>query len=88
MHNADPDGLFGFIRSAAMETPTAGLSLLGRLIPVSMVGTLDGKIVVVHRDETMAGSVTENNPSPAIRETPQEKEPKPVGHTDGSGENP
>ena len=37
-------------------TPTSAAALLGRLIPVSMVGTLGGKIVVVHRDETAAES--------------------------------
>jgi hypothetical protein len=52
LHNTNDEGLFGFVRDTAIETPTAGLSILGRLIPVSLAGTLDGKIVVVHRDET------------------------------------
>jgi hypothetical protein len=50
-----------------METPTAGLSILGRLIPVSMVGTIDRKIVVVHRDETAA------DPEPLILEAKPEE---------------
>jgi hypothetical protein len=54
LHNTNDEGLFGFVRDTAIETPTAGLSILGRLIPVSLVGTLDGTIVVVHRDETAA----------------------------------
>jgi hypothetical protein len=54
LHNTNDEGLFGFVRDTAIETPTAGLSILGRLIPVSLVGTLDGTIVVVHRDETVA----------------------------------
>jgi hypothetical protein len=56
LHNTNDEGLFGFVRDTAIETPTAGLSILGRLIPVSLVGTLDGTIVVVHRDETAADS--------------------------------
>jgi hypothetical protein len=35
-HNANDEGLFGFVRVCAKETPTAGLSLLERLlIPVT-----------------------------------------------------
>ena len=54
-HNANDEGLFGFVRVCAKETPTAGLSLLGRLlIPVSMTGTIDGTFTVRHVDETAA----------------------------------
>src|SRR5580704_6940382 len=59
LHNTNDEGLFGFVRDTAIETPTAGLSILGRLIPVSLVGTLDGTIVVVHRDETAADEPAE-----------------------------
>jgi hypothetical protein len=45
-------GVSGFVLKLSIETPTAAAALLGRLIPVSMVGTLDGQIVVIHRDET------------------------------------
>ena len=69
LHNTNDEGLFGFVRDTAMETPTAGLSILGRLIPVSMVGTIDGTIVVVHRDET-AGDEP-NAPSPDGKPPPQ-----------------
>jgi hypothetical protein len=47
-------GVAGFVMDLSIDTPTSAAALLGRLIPVSMVGTLDGKIVVVHRDETAA----------------------------------
>ena len=66
MHNANKEGLFGFVRDSAMETPTAGLSLLGRLIPVSMVGTLDGTILVRHVDETAPASSEEHKQNPVI----------------------
>jgi hypothetical protein len=57
--------LFGFVRDTAKETPTAGLSILGRLILVSLVGTLDGTIVVVHRDETAVDEPTNEAPGRA-----------------------
>jgi hypothetical protein len=44
----------GFVLDLSIDTPTSAAALLGRLIPVSMVGTLDGKIIVIHRDETAA----------------------------------
>jgi hypothetical protein len=47
-------GVAGFVLDLSLDTPTSAAALLGRLIPVSMVGTLDGTIVVVHRDETAA----------------------------------
>ena len=52
MNSANAEGLHGFIRDTAMETPTAGLSLLGRLIPVNMAGALDLQLTVRHVDET------------------------------------
>jgi hypothetical protein len=38
LNSAHPEGLAGFVRDAAMETPTAGLSLIGRFIPLSIGG--------------------------------------------------
>ena len=32
LHNANDEGLFGFVRDTAVDTPTAALALLGRLI--------------------------------------------------------
>ena len=39
LHNAK--GLFGFVRDTAVETPTAAMAVLGRLIPVSMQGKVE-----------------------------------------------
>jgi hypothetical protein len=36
-----------FVFKLSLDTPTAAAALLGRLIPVSMVGTLDGTIIVL-----------------------------------------
>jgi hypothetical protein len=60
-------GVSGFVLKLALDTPTSAAALLGRLIPVSMVGTLGGKIVVVHRDETAA------DPEPLILEAKPEE---------------
>ena len=64
-------GVSGFVLKLALDTPTSAAALLGRLIPVSMVGTLGGKIVVVHRDETAA------DPEPLILDEPLILEAKP-----------
>src|SRR3984957_16672140 len=45
-------GVAGFVLKLSLDTPPSAAALLGRLIPVSMAGTLDGTIVVVRRDET------------------------------------
>ena len=52
VNNAHDEGLFGFVRDTAVETPTAALALLGRLIPVSMGGAVDLNLTVRHIDET------------------------------------
>jgi len=52
LHNTNDEGLFGFVRDTALETPTAGLAILGRLIPVSMNGAVDLNLTVRHIDET------------------------------------
>src|SRR3984957_19318547 len=57
----------GFVLKLSLDTPTSAAALLGRLIPVSMVGTLGGKIVVIHRDETAA------DPEPLILEAKPEE---------------
>ena len=41
LHNANDEGLFGFVRDTACETPTSAMALLGRLIPVSMQGQVE-----------------------------------------------
>jgi len=41
LHNANDEGLFGFVRDTAVDTPTAALALLGRLIPVSVQGNVE-----------------------------------------------
>jgi hypothetical protein len=53
VNGSNKQGVAGFVLDLSLDTPTAA-ALLDRLIPVSMVGTLDGTIVVVHRDETAA----------------------------------
>ena len=60
-------GVSGFVLKLSLDTPTSAAALLGRLIPVSMVGTLGGKIVVIHRDETAA------DPEPLILEAKPEE---------------
>ena len=59
-------GVSGFVLKLSLDTPTSAAALLGRLIPVSMVGTLGGKIVVVHRDETAGDE------PPALEAKPEE----------------
>jgi hypothetical protein len=51
-HNAHPEGLYGFLRDAGAETPTAAFALLGRLLPLSTEGKVDATITVIYRDET------------------------------------
>jgi hypothetical protein len=60
VNGSNDRGIAGFVLKLSIETPTSAAALLGRLIPVSMIGTLDGTIVVVHRDETLA----DDQPSP------------------------
>jgi hypothetical protein len=52
VNGSNEQGVAGFVLDLSLDTPTSAAALLGRLIPLSMVGTLDGTIVVVHRDET------------------------------------
>jgi hypothetical protein len=54
VNGSNKQGVAGFVLDLSLDRPTSAAALLGRLIPVSMVGTLDGTIVVVHRDETAA----------------------------------
>lgn len=54
VNGSHEQGVAGFVLKLSWDTPTSAAALLGRLIPVSMIGTLDGTIVVVHRDETAA----------------------------------
>jgi hypothetical protein len=44
--------LASWVLQEAKANPTAGLALLGRLIPVSTEGTLDATLIVRHVDET------------------------------------
>lgn len=66
INGSHEQGIAGFVLKLSWDTPTSAAALLGRLIPVSMIGTLDGTIVVVHRDETVAD---------APKEPPQEVKP-------------
>lgn len=52
VNGSHPLGVSGFVLKLSIETPTSAAALLGRLIPVSMVGTLDGTLIVRHVDET------------------------------------
>jgi hypothetical protein len=52
VNGSHPLGVSGFVLKLSVETPTSAAALLGRLIPVSMVGTLDRTILVRHVDET------------------------------------
>jgi hypothetical protein len=60
-------GVSGFVLKLSLDTPTSAAALLGRLIPVSMVGTQGGRIEVVYRDETAA------DPEPLILEAKPEE---------------
>ena len=51
-NGAHPDGLAAWVLQEAKANPTAGLALLGRLIPVSTEGALDATLIVRHIDET------------------------------------
>src|ERR1700729_615231 len=61
VNGSNKQGVAGFVLDLSVDTPTSAAALLGRLIPVSMVGTLDGKIVVVHRDETAPEGPSESD---------------------------
>jgi hypothetical protein len=63
VNGSNKQGVAGFVLDLSLDTPTSAAALLGRLIPVSMLGTLDGTIVVVHRDETAAD---EPVPAPSL----------------------
>jgi len=52
VNSAHNEGLFGFVRDSAVETPTAALALLGRLLPMAMSGGVDVNLTVRHIDET------------------------------------
>ena len=52
VNGSNEQGVAGFVLDLALDTPTSAAALLGRLIPVSMVGTLDGTLLVRHVDET------------------------------------
>ena len=52
VNGSNTQGVAGFVLDLSLDTPTSAAALLGRLIPVSMVGTLDGTILVRHVDET------------------------------------
>ena len=67
VNGSHEDGVAGFVLKLSWDTPTSAAALLGRLIPVSMIGTLDGTIVVVHRDETV-DSPNEQTHSPVKEE--------------------
>ena len=45
-------GVAGFVLDLSLDTPTSAAALLGRLIPVTMTGTVDGSLTVRHIDET------------------------------------
>ena len=47
VNGSHEQGVAGFVFKLSLDTPTAAAALLGRLIPVSMVGTLDGTIIVL-----------------------------------------
>jgi hypothetical protein len=51
-NGAHPDGLASWVLQEVKANPTAGLALLGRLIPVSTEGALDATLTVRHVDET------------------------------------
>src|SRR5580704_4882573 len=66
VNGSNKQGVAGFVLDLSLDTPTSAAALLGRLIPVSMAGTLDGTIVVVHRDETAGDE------PPALEAKPEE----------------
>ena len=45
-HNAHPEGLFGFLRDAGKDTPTAAMSLIGRLLPMTLAGDKNAPLTV------------------------------------------
>jgi hypothetical protein len=52
VNGSNEQGVAGFVLDLSLNTPTSAAALLGRLIPVSMAGTLDGTLTVRHVDET------------------------------------
>jgi hypothetical protein len=62
VNGSNKRGVAGFVLDLSVDTPTSAAALLGRLIPVSMIGTLDGKIEVIHRDETAADEPAPSKP--------------------------
>ena len=54
VNGSNKQGVAGFVLDLSIDTPTSAAALLGRLSLVDGGGTLDGTIVVVHRDETAA----------------------------------
>ena len=52
VNGSNPLGVAGFVCDLSLDTPTSAAALLGRLIPVSMTGTVDGTFIVRHIDET------------------------------------
>src|ERR1700722_3199460 len=55
VNGSHPLGVSGFVLKLSIETPTSAAALLGRLIPVSAVGALDGTILVRHVDGDRPG---------------------------------
>jgi hypothetical protein len=52
VNGSNKQGVAGFVLDLSLDTPTSAAALLGRLIPVSMAGTLDATLTVRHVDET------------------------------------
>jgi hypothetical protein len=52
VNGSNEQGVAGFVLDLALDTPTSAAALLGRLIPVSMAGTLGATLTVRHVDET------------------------------------
>ena len=72
VNGSHPLGVSGFVLKLSLDTPTSAAALLGRLIPVSMTGTIDGLITVRHIDETAA------DPEPLVLEALPEKPDDPL----------
>ena len=52
VNGSNKQGVAGFVLDLSLDTPTSAAALLGRLIPVSMAGTLGATLTVRHIDET------------------------------------
>ena len=52
VNGSNKQGVAGFVLDLSLNTPTSAAALLGRLIPVSMTGTIDAHLTVRHIDET------------------------------------